>query len=55
MSENEPICPEDTPCVDVNELPSLFDMAKNLVNEGGKIVKNAIQGNSTLVDDTLRE
>lgn len=55
MSENEPICPEETPCVDAHEFPSLFDMAKNLVNDGGKIVKNAIQGNTTLVDDTSRE
>ena len=51
----EPICPEETPCVPTEELPSMIQMAKNLASDGAKIVKNAIQGNKTLVDDSVRE
>lgn len=54
MNEND-ICPQDVECVDKETLPSVMQMAKNLINDGGKILNNAIQGNSTLVDDTLRE
>lgn len=52
--DNNQICPEETPCVDTKEMPTVFDMAKNLMGDGTKIVKNALQGNSTLVDDDTR-
>lgn len=48
------ICPEEVDCVDKNEFPSVMEMAKNLLNDGSKIVTNAIQGNKSLVDDELR-
>lgn len=50
----EPICPKETPCVSHEELPSVMRMAKNLASDGAKIVKNAIKGNQTLVDDDTR-
>jgi len=53
MSE-EQICPQED-CVPKEELPSVMQMAKNLASDGAKIIKNAIQGNSTLVDDEVRE
>lgn len=49
------ICPEDVECIDKNELPSVMQMAKNLMNDGSKILKNAVQGNKSLVDDDIRE
>jgi len=53
MSE-EQICPQED-CVPKEELPSVMEMAKNLAADGTKIIKNAIFGNKTLVDDELRE
>lgn len=49
------VCPEDIPCVDKDTLPSTIQMVKNLINDGSKIVKNAIEGNKNLVDDDVRE
>lgn len=49
------ICPEETPCVEELKLPGMMDMAKNLMQDGFKIAKNAIEGNNTLVDDSIRE
>lgn len=49
------ICPEEEQCVEELKLPGMLDMAKNLMRDGGKIVSNALQGNSTLVDDETRE
>jgi hypothetical protein len=54
LNENEPICPQED-CVPSEELPSLMQMAKNLVSDGTKIVKNAVQGNSTLVDEGVKQ
>lgn len=51
---NEPICPQED-CIPVEELPSLMDMAKNLMSDGTNIIKNAVTGNRTLVEDTVRE
>jgi hypothetical protein len=48
------ICPEEKDCVDKNELPSVMEMAKNLMSDGSKIVKNAMQGNKSLVEDSVR-
>ena len=48
------ICPENVECVDKNTLPSTVQMVKNLLNDGSKIVKNAIEGNKSLVDDDIR-
>ena len=48
------ICPEEKDCVDKNELPSVIEMAKNLMSDGSKIVKNAIQGNKSLAEDFVR-
>jgi len=53
MSE-EQICPQED-CVSKEELPSVMEMMKNLANDGAKIVKNAVSGNKTLVDDNVRE
>jgi len=53
MSE-ESICPQED-CVPKEELPSVMEMAKNLAADGTKIIKNAISGNKTLVDDDIRE
>lgn len=53
MSE-EQICPQED-CVPKEELPSVMEMMKNLANDGAKIVKNAVSGNKTLVDDDVRE
>jgi hypothetical protein len=53
MSE-EQICPQED-CVPKEALPSVMQMAKNLASDGAKIVKNAVQGNKTLVDDEIRE
>lgn len=54
MSDNEPICPQED-CVPSDAMPSVLDMMKNLASDGTKIIKNAIQGNTTLVDDEVRE
>lgn len=53
MSE-EQICPQED-CVPEEALPSLMTMAKNLTSDGVKIVKNAMAGNKTLVEDSVRE
>jgi hypothetical protein len=54
MTDN--ICPESTTdCVDTSQLPSLMEMAKNLASDSSKIISNALQGNSTLVSDDVRE
>ncbi len=53
MVEN--ICPEEVDCVDTEQLPSIMEMAKNLMKDGGNIINNAIKGNNTLVDDDTRE
>lgn len=49
------ICPEEVDCVDKDALPSVMQMAKNLMSDGSKIIKNAVQGNKSLVDDDVRE
>ena len=49
----EEICPQED-CVPKEELPSVMQMAKNLATDGSKIIKNAISGNQTLVDDEVR-
>tara|TARA_R110000868_G_scaffold201591_3_gene449109 strand:+ start:3020 stop:3307 length:288 start_codon:yes stop_codon:yes gene_type:complete len=54
MSE-ESICPKEEDCVEELKLPGMLDMAKNLIRDGVKITSNAISGNSTLVDDSVRE
>lgn len=48
------ICPEEIDCVDTKELPSVMEMAKNLMTDGSKIIKNAVQGNKNLVEDSVR-
>lgn len=53
MSE-EQICPQQEDCVPREELPSVMEMAKNLTRDGTKIIKNALSGNNTLVDDDTR-
>ena len=50
---DENICPQED-CVPKDELPSLMQMAKNLASDSAKIIKNATQGNSTLIDDDTR-
>lgn len=52
MSE-EQICPQED-CVPTEDLPSLMQMAKNLTSDGAKIIKNAVAGNKTLVEDDVR-
>lgn len=57
MSDDMQICPEED-CIDgidKKSMPSIMEMAKNLMNDGGKIVNNALQGNKTLVSDEIRE
>lgn len=49
------ICPEETPCVEELKLPGMLDMAKNLMKDGAKIAANALSGNTTLVEDSVRE
>ena len=53
MSE-EQICPQED-CVPKEDLPSVMEMAKNLATDGTKIIKNALSGNKTLVEDSVRE
>lgn len=50
----EPICPQED-CIPKEELPSVLQMVKNLASDGTEIIKNAAQGNSTLVSDEIRE
>jgi hypothetical protein len=55
MTEELSICPEEVnDCVDTKQLPSVLQMAKNLMEDSTKIVTNALQGNSTLVSDDIR-
>lgn len=48
------ICPQED-CVSEEELPSALEMAKNLMRDGSKIVKNAVSGNKTLVEQDVRD
>lgn len=50
----ESICPKENDCVEELKMPGMVDMAKNLVNDAGKIVSNAFKGNTTLVSDEVR-
>jgi len=54
MSDNTTVCPEETPCAEELKLPGMMEMARNLINDGSKIMSNAIQGNKTLVSDEVR-
>lgn len=55
MTEHLNVCPEEVnDCVDTKQHPGLLEMAKNLLEDGTKIVTNAVQGNSTLVSDDVR-
>lgn len=54
MSDDMSVCPEETPCVEELKLPGMMEMAKNLMRDGSKIVSNALQGNSTLVSDEIK-
>lgn len=54
MSDEMGICPQED-CVPKEELPSIMEMAKNLASDGAKIIKNAAQGNKTLVADEVRQ
>jgi Family of unknown function (DUF6171) len=55
MTDNLDICPDEvTDCVDVKQFPSMLQMAKNLMEDGTKIISNAVQGNTTLVTDEER-
>lgn len=47
------ICPDEVDCVDTS-LPSVMEMAKNLMEDGTKILSNALKGNDTLVTDDVR-
>lgn len=49
------VCPEDEPCVDGVDMPTVGEMAKNLFRDGSNIVKNALSGNKTMADDATRE
>jgi len=48
------ICPEEQDCVEKEELPTVMEMAKNLMRDGTAIIKNAFSGNKTLVSDEVR-
>jgi len=50
----EEICPQED-CVPKEDLPSALEMAKNLARDASKIVKNAVSGNTTLVESFVRE
>jgi hypothetical protein len=52
---DEAVCPEETPCAEELKLPGMLDMAKNLMRDGAKIASNALSGNTTLVEDSVRE
>lgn len=54
MSE-ETICPQEESCVEELKLPGMLDMAKNLMRDGVKIAENALSGNKTLTEDSVRE
>lgn len=49
------VCPEEEKCVEELKLPGMLDMAKNLMRDGTNIVTNALIGNKTLVEDSVRE
>jgi len=62
MSENNiidvQICPEEENClgdIDKASMPSVMQMAKNLMSDGSKVISNALQGNKTLASDAIRE
>lgn len=52
---SEEICPQEELCAEELKLPGMLDMAKNLIKDGTKIAENALSGNKTLVDDSVRE
>ena len=49
------ICPQEESCAEELKLPGMMQMAKNLIQDGAKIVGNALSGNTTLVEDSVRE
>lgn len=49
------ICPEENDCSEELKLPGMMEMAKNLMKDGAKIAENALSGNKTLVEDSVRE
>lgn len=49
------VCPEEETCAEELKLPGMMEMAKNLMRDGAKIAGNALSGNSTLVEDSVRE
>lgn len=49
------ICQEEQKCAEELKLPGMLDMAKNLMRDGSNIVSNALAGNKTLVDESIRE
>jgi hypothetical protein len=51
---SEEICPQED-CVPKEDLPSAFEMAKNLTRDASKIVQNAVAGNNTLVEQSIRD
>jgi len=53
--DNMEICPEEATCAEELKLPGMLEMAKNLMRDGAKIVNNAVAGNSTLVEDSVRD
>jgi len=53
IDETEQICPQED-CVPTEDMPSVVQMAKNLFNDGTKIVDNAVKGNKTLVEADVR-
>jgi Family of unknown function (DUF6171) len=55
MTDENNICPEDEKCAEEFKLPSMMEMAKNLMSDGVKIVGNAFSGNKTVVSDDVRE
>jgi hypothetical protein len=55
MADNMEICPQEETCAEELKLPGMLDMAKNLMRDGAKIVNNAVSGNSTLVEDSVRD
>ena len=51
---SEEICPQED-CVPKEDLPSALEMAKDLARDASKIVKNAVSGNTTLVEPDVRD
>lgn len=55
MENEDNICPDVDNCVEELKLPGMLEMAKNLMRDGTQIVKNAASGNSTIVEDSVRD